>query len=121
MDIVTYEVMFDILKKLLTKRGMNEKDIKELSYYVVNFFGYNDRVVDNTLTPADRYVFNTLEELGIVKTTVDEITISRSKLWRIHYWIYRKDNIERILHKKEEKHEESPEDVYKRIFKDEEE
>ncbi|NPA75560.1 MAG: hypothetical protein GXO25_05715 [Euryarchaeota archaeon] len=119
MEIVTYEVMCDVLKKLLKKRGMSEKDINELAYYVVNFFGYNDCVVDNTLTPADRYVFNTLEELGIVRTVVDEITISRSKLWRIHYWLYRMDTIEKIFNQEDVEEEENPEDVYKRIFNEE--
>ncbi len=118
MDIITYEIMFEVLKKLLKKREMTEKDIKALAYYVVNFFGYGDCVVDNTLTPADRYVFNTLEELGILKTTVDEITVSRSKLWRIHCWLYRMENIERIYKEEYVDEKENPGDVYKRLFKE---
>ncbi len=119
MDIVTYEVMFDVLKKLLKKRGMSEDSIRDLAYYVVNFFGYDDCVVDNTLTPADRYVFNTLEELGILRTVVDEITVSRSKLWRIHYWMYRTETIEKIYSEEEREEEENPADIYKKIFNEE--
>ena len=71
--------------------------------------------MDNVLTPADREVFYMLEELGILKTYEEEITVSRSKLWRVHYWIYRLDHIKKILEEDIEE-ERSPEDVYKEIF-----
>ena len=121
MEIVTYEILFDVLRKILTKRGMDVAEIKELTYYVLNFFGYGDYVVDNILTSADRHVFNTLEELGILKTIEDEVTVSRGKLWRIHYWTYRKENIQEILEEEEKEEEENPEELYKRLFEDEEE
>ncbi len=121
MDIVTFDVLFEVLRKLLGKRGMEEKEIRDLTLYVLNFFGYDDIVVDNILTPTDRHVFNTLEELGILTTIEDEVTVARGKLWRIHYWTYRKDNIERILNEEEKEEEESAEDIYRRIFQDEEE
>ncbi len=120
MDIVTYDILYRVLKKLLTKRGMNNDEIKELAYYVVNFFGYGDMVVDNILTPADRHVFITLEELGVLKPIVDEITVARGKLWRIHYWTYRKENIEKFLEEDEEEETRNPADVYKHLFEDDE-
>ncbi len=121
MEIVTYEILFDVLKKLLKKRGMEINEIKDLTYYILNFFGYGDYVVDNILTSADRHVFNTLEELGILKTIEDEVTVSRGKLWRIHYWTYRKENIEMILEEEEKEEEENPEELYKRLFEKDEE
>ncbi len=117
MDIVTYDILYTVLKKLLGQK-LAEKDIRKLTDYVINFFGYSDRIIDNILTPADRDVFYTLEELEIVKPMEEEITISKGKLWRIHYWVYRKDKIEEILNRKEDKgsEEESPEELYRRIF-----
>ncbi len=121
MDIVTYEILYNVLKKLLGKK-MEEGDIKQLAEYVINFFGYEDRIIDNILTPADRDVFYYLEELEIVKPMEEEITISKGKLWRIHYWVYRKDKIEEILKREEEKEkEESPEEFYKKLFEEFEE
>ncbi len=119
MDIVTYDILFDVLKKVLGKRGMSVDEIRELTLYVLNFFGYDDTVVDNILTPTDRHVFNTLEELGILTTIEDEVTVSRGKLWRIHYWTFKKDNIEKILNQNEECRDESPEDIYRRLFEEE--
>ncbi|MCD6370504.1 MAG: hypothetical protein J7L63_03300 [Thermoplasmata archaeon] len=120
MDVVTYDVLYTVLKKLLGRK-LAEEDIKKLTDYVINFFGYNDRIIDNILTPADRDVFYTLEELEVVKPMEEEITISKGKLWRIHYWVYRKDKIEEILQRKEkeEEEEESPEEFYRKLFKEE--
>ncbi len=118
MDIVTYDILYTVLKKLLGHK-LEDRDIKDLAEYVINFFGYQDRIIDNMLTPADRDVFYYLEELEIVKPIEEEITISKGKLWRIHYWIYRKDKIEEILNQDvEEKKEESPEDFYKKLFEE---
>ena len=98
MDIVTYEVLYEVLKKLPLTRGMKNEEIKNLAHYIVNFFGYNDRVVDNILAPDDRHIFIMLEEAGILKTYEEELTVLKGKLWRVHYWVYRKDMIEKILH-----------------------
>ncbi len=119
MDIITYEILFNVLKKLLTKSGMKVEEIKELTYYVINFFGYGDQVVDNILTPADRHVFNTLEELGVLKTRMEEINVARGKLWRIHYWVYRKENIEKLLEESDYEEDEGPEELYKKLFEEE--
>ncbi len=120
MDIVTYEVLYNVLKKLPLARGMKDDEIKELAYYIVNFFGYGDRVIDNILTPEDRHVFIMLEELGVLKTYEEEVTVARGKLWRIHYWVYRKHNIEKILNEgyveKEEKKSEGS--IYDEIFRE---
>ncbi len=119
MDIVTFDVLHTVLKKLLLKRGLSEEDIKNLTEYVINFFGYGDRIIDNVLTPADRDVFYTLEELGIVKPFEEEITLSKGKLWRIHYWVYRKDKIEEILNMEEQENaEDSPEKIYEKLFQE---
>ncbi len=121
MDIVTYEILYKVLKKLLGHK-LENKDIKDLAEYVINFFGYQDRIIDNMLTPADRDVFYYLEELEIVKPLEEEITISKGKLWRIHYWVYRKDKIEEFLNENlEEEKEETPEDFYKKLFEEMEE
>jgi len=119
MDVVTYDILYTVLKKMLGGK-LKEKDIKKLTDYVINFFGYSDRIIDNILTPADRDVFYTLEELEIVKPMEEEITISKGKLWRIHYWVYRKDKIQEILEEeeKEEKGEESPEEIYAKLFQE---
>ena len=105
-DEVTYEVLFRALKKAIGGH-MSEEEIKDLSYYVLNFFGFEGAVLDNILTPRDRDVFYMLEEAGILGTIQEEVIIRRGKLWRIHYWVLRKDNIRRLAQEDEDGDDES--------------
>ncbi len=118
MEVVTFEILFETLKKLLVKRGMDIKEVKDLAFYILSFFGFGDYVVDNMLAPSDRHVFNMLEEMGILRTFEDEVNITRGKIWRIHYWTYRKDVIEHIFTGEEEEEEENLEELYDKIFKE---
>ena len=87
MAIVTLHVLKLALLNTLGKRGMPPEEIDNLAGYIMNFFGFNEYVIDNKLSPRDRDVFYMLEEEGILKTTRDEVTIQKGKVWRIHYWI----------------------------------
>ena len=90
-------VTLNDLKKALTykldNKGMNHKNIDKLAEYLMNFFGFDDYVSDNKLTPKDRDVFYMLEEEGLLRTLRDEVTIEKGKIWRIHYWVLRKNEI----------------------------
>lgn len=92
---ITYDILFQALKNTF-KQQMDKAAIEDLTYYLLNFFGFDGAVLDNILTPSDRDVFYTLEEMGILSTEQDEVVIKRGKLWRIHYWVMRTDNIKRL-------------------------
>ena len=84
------------LKNTLGKKGMQENDICRLADYIMSFFGYTDSVIDNRLTSEDRDVFYMLEEEGLVTTTEEEVHLKKGKMWRIHYWILKNDQICRL-------------------------
>ena len=84
------------LKNTLGKKGMHESDLERLADYIMSFFGYNDSVIDNRLTSEDRDVFYMLEEEGFVTTTEEDVHLKKGKMWRIHYWILRRDQILRL-------------------------
>jgi hypothetical protein len=116
--IITVDLLAQALKNTLGRRGVSDENIKNLAEYVLNFFGYSDEIIDNRLTPQDRDIFYMLEELGILSTKEEEEHIMRGKLWRVHYWVLRKDNIVRLakmLIKEEEKENYS---IYERISED---
>ena len=97
MSVVTMRQVELALKRTLgKKREMSDTEVKKLADYVMSFFGYTDEVIDNRLTPGDRDVFYMLEEEGIVTTTHEEVLLKKGKLWRIHYWILKKDQIIRL-------------------------
>jgi hypothetical protein len=84
------------LSNTLGKKGMSEDDIKKLAEYIMSFFGFEGEVIDNRLTSEDRDVFYMLEEEGFLTTTQEEVHLKKGKLWRIHYWILKKDQILRL-------------------------
>jgi hypothetical protein len=90
------------LRNTLGKKGMAESDIKRLAEYLMSFFGYTSVVIDNRLTSEDRDVFYMLEEEGLLTTTQEEVHLKKGKLWRIHYWILKNDQILRLARQNEE-------------------
>ena len=103
MTVVSMEEVIFALQNTLGKKGMSPDDIGKLAEYLMSFFGFTDEVIDNRLTSEDRDVFYMLEEEGFLTTTQEEVHLKKGKLWRIHYWILKKDQILRLARKEEEK------------------
>jgi hypothetical protein len=101
MVVVSYDEMCRALEMSLGKRGMSPEEISNLAEYILNFFGFADRIIDNILQPNDRDLFYMLEEEGFVKTESTEVAIAKGKEWRIHYWVLRKMRIKELAKKKE--------------------
>ena len=93
MDVVTLNDLQKALTYKLDKKGMSKENINKLAEYLMNFFGFDDYVSDNKLNAKDRDVFYMLEEEGLLHTLRDEVTIQKGKVWRIHYWVLRKEDI----------------------------
>ena len=103
MSVVSMDELVVALKNTLGKKGMAEDDIKKLAEYIMSFFGYTDSVIDNRLTSEDRDVFYMLEEEGFLTTTQEEVHLKKGKMWRIHYWILKQDQIIRLANLPENK------------------
>ena len=90
-------VDFDSLAKAIRRSvghdGMRPEDARTIASHVLNFFGFNPRIIDNVLEPDDRDTFYMLEDTGILETERDETTLYDGREWRIHYWMFRKERI----------------------------
>ncbi len=111
--MISIDIMREALRNTLGKKGMSDEDVKKLARYVINFFGYNDEIIDNKLTSVDRDVFYTLEEEGLLTTRREEVHLKKGKLWRIHYWILNKNEISRLANMKNKKSDEEDYSIYK--------
>ncbi len=116
LEIITRDTLFQVLNKILSVKGMNKADIYSLTDYILGFFGFDDFLVDNILTPIDRDIFYYLEECGVLKTESYEVNLLKGRQWRIHLWMFRKDNIKKILMSKETVDVEDPKKLYEKIF-----
>ena len=93
---------------LAIKAGIHNDDVRDfppleyeeafdLARHVLNFFGYETRIIDNVLEPEDRDAFYMLEDANILSTEREEITLYDGCEWRIHYWRFRTDSIEKLV------------------------
>ena len=93
MTIVTRDLLIAALESIYGKKGMVRKYIEELADFVLSFFGYDDYVLDNVLSAAERDIFYNLEEYGLLEARREEVNIVKGKAWRINQWTYNKNNI----------------------------
>jgi len=84
----------DDLSKAIAKRvGIDIEEARRDAGFVMDIFGFDDRVIDNVLDPEDRQLFYILEEEGMLTTEREETTLYDGREWRTHYWRIRKDVI----------------------------
>ena len=89
-------ITMDLMRKALVNTfdgRMSEDDASSLAEFVMNFFGFNDRILDNHLESSDRNIFYMLEDEGLLHATQEEIFIKVGQRWRLNYWVLKKSAI----------------------------
>jgi hypothetical protein len=90
MTVVTLE---DLATAIANRVKINVEAAMGDANFVMDLFGYEDRIIDNVLEPEDRQLFYILEEEGMLTTEREETTIYDGRTWRTHYWFLNKDTI----------------------------
>lgn len=87
-------ITLDILSKAIAnKTGIDIEEARKNAGFVLDIFGYNDRVIDNILDYEDRQLFYILEEEGMLATDHEDTILYDGREWRTHYWILKKKAI----------------------------
>lgn len=73
--------------------GMAYEDAEQDANYILDFFGFDDEIIDNCIDPETRQVLYILEEEGLLSTRKEETTLYDGRNWRIHYWFWKKDKV----------------------------
>ena len=73
--------------------GIEEEDAVRDANFVMDIFGFDDRVIDNVLEPEDRQLFYILEEEGMLTTEREETTLYDGREWRTHYWLFKRAQV----------------------------
>ena len=97
MTIITLD---DLSKAIANRVGIDIEEARRDAGFVMDIFGFDDRVIDNVLDPEDRQLFYILEEEGMLTTEREETTLYDGREWRTHYWKLRKDIILRYSKEK---------------------
>jgi hypothetical protein len=91
--ILTVEDLTQAILNSIDREDMEAEAARQMANHVLNFFGFNDTIIDNILEPEDRDAFYMLEDLGLLQTEREETTLYDGREWRIHYWMFKKDKI----------------------------
>lgn len=96
-------VTIDKLGKALERRlkiGHDEAD--RISQQVMNYFGFENFIVDNALDQLDRQLFYRLHDAGLLRTSWETILLLSGKHWRIFYWELNEGDLDRVITESEE-------------------
>ncbi len=83
----------DLAMAVSNRIGIPEEDAARDANFVMDIFGFDDRVIDNVLEPEDRQLFYILEEEGMLTTEREETTLYDGREWRTHYWLFKKGQV----------------------------
>ncbi len=101
-DPLKVEDLTEAIKNSIDEKGMETSAAQMMAEHVLNFFGFNDRIIDNILEQEDRDVFYMLEDAGLLTTEREETTLYDGREWRIHYWLFEKEKIMDKIRKQSE-------------------
>lgn len=90
MTVITLD---DLARAIANKIGISIEEAKKDAEFIMDIFGFDDRVIDNVLDPEGRQLFYILEEEGLLSTEREETTLYDGREWRTHYWQLNKENI----------------------------
>ena len=90
MGIITLD---DLARAIASRVGIDMDVARRDANFVMDLFGFEDRIIDNVLEPRDRQLFYILEEEGMLTTEREETTIYDGRTWRTHYWLINKETI----------------------------
>jgi len=80
-------------RAIANRMGINGDKARGIAGFVMDLFGYNDRIIDNILNTEDRQLFYILEAEGMLTTGREETTLYDGRAWLTHYWQLRKNTI----------------------------
>ena len=86
MAVIKLEDLVIAFRKTLSEDIYSEEDIQQLAEFIISLYGFDYAIVDNRLKPKDRNIFYKLEKANLVYTKQEEVTITKGKIWRLHYW-----------------------------------
>ena len=97
MSIITIKDLSLAIEAVL---DIDEGVARKYAAIIMDFFGFEDRIIDNTLEQKERQLFYLLEACGILHTEREKITLQDGRQWRIHYWLLRKNIILKHINNK---------------------
>jgi hypothetical protein len=90
MHIITLKLLS---KAIAHKLRYSSSHAQRTAEFLLDLFGYDDRIIDNVLDPEHRQLFYLLQTVGILSNGREETLLYDGREWRTHYWQLERDRI----------------------------
>ncbi|MFH1101539.1 MAG: DUF6015 family protein [Methanobacteriota archaeon] len=90
---MTLITVYQLSKAIENALEIEYSEAKDYANIVMDFFGFEDRIIDNVLTSEERQLFYRLQKAGIISAEREDAVLPSGCPWRIHYWRLEKDTI----------------------------
>jgi len=93
-DIFINVITLNTMSKAIASRiGIRKDKAEQIAGFIMDIFGYDNRIIDNILKPEDRQLLYMLESEGLISTGREEEKLYDGREWLTHYWELRKSTI----------------------------
>lgn len=82
-EVITHETLAQAIKNRLEVTADVADDI---AFRVLNYFGFEDEIIDNVLDHDDRRMFYLLQDMQMLTTHWEEAVLPTGRVWRVFYW-----------------------------------
>ncbi len=91
-------VTVEKLAKAIEKRlGLPHDEAYAMAARVMDYFGFENFIIDNAILPEDRKLFYALHDAGILRSSWETVLLLSGRNWRIFYWELNEGDIDRIV------------------------
>ena len=91
---VTVEKLARAIEK---KMGLPHDEAYAIAARVMDYFGFENFIIDNAINPEDRKLFYALHDAGILRSSWETVLLLSGRNWRIFYWELNEADIDRIV------------------------
>lgn len=91
-------VTVEKLAKAIEKRmGLSHDEAYPMAARVMDYFGFENFIIDNAILPEDRKLLYSLHDAGILRSSWETVLLLSGRNWRIFYWELNESDIDRIV------------------------
>mgnify|MGYP000843897077 FL=1 len=88
-------ISFETLSRaILNKMGVTRDIADDIALRVLNYFGFDEEIIDNVLDQDDRRMFYFLQDIQLLRTHWEEAILPNGRTWRVFYWAL---NVQKIM------------------------
>lgn len=91
-------VTVEKLARAIEKRmGVPHDEAYKMAARVMDYFGFENFIIDNAIVPEDRKLLYALHDAGILRSSWETVLLLSGRNWRIFYWELNEGDIDRIV------------------------